>query len=688
MAGDRPGGSCHRMAPDAVHWRRGPVSRAAGDARAVALANSFPAMTPHTGLRRAALLGAALLLPALAIDARAQAPGTDIYVLPLHEGASGVGAPRNLTRRVGYDNQPSFAPGDSVLLYTSIREDGQADIWRVPVAGGTPARLTSTPESEYSPQVAPVTNLLSTVRVERDSTQRLWWFQVRMRRDARGATRADTVPEPLVPGLAPVGYYAFVTPQQVAAFVLGDPPTLQVAQTGRNAPSARVVARDIGRSIHAVPGRAGTVSFVQKGPDGWWITALHVGADGRSDRLWRIAPTLPGVEDYAWAGRDVLLAARGSALYRWRVGRDTAWTPVADLASSGIRGITRLAVSGDGRMLALVAQDADAPGAAAVPAEIAEAWQDLAVLSADSLLGRATGTPGERKAARYLAERFAAAGLEPAGDEGSFLQRVPIAVRATPDDPRGRRQQVRALPGFAIPAELEGARLDTATNVIGFIRGADPALRDEVILVTAHFDHVGVGRAVNGDSIYNGADDDASGTAAMLEIARRLASGPAPRRTVVFAAMTGEEVGLIGTRWYINNPPFPLERTVANLNLEMLARPDSVAGGPGRAWLTGYERSTMADIFQAAGVPVIADPRPEQNFFERSDNIAFARLGIVAHTLSSFGLHRDYHQPSDELATVDPAHFAAVVAAAVQATRALADGETPVWKPGGRPAPR
>src|SRR5690606_10977264 len=174
----------------------------------------------------------------------------------------------------------------------------------------------------------------------------------------------------------------------------------------------------------------------------------------------------------------------------------------------------------------------------------------------------------------------------------------------------------------------------------------------------------------------------------MLEIARRLTSGPAPRSTIVLAAMTGEGVGRIGTRWYIANPAKPLESTIANLNLEMLARPDTSAGGPGRAWLTGSGRSTMFDLMESAGVPVVADPRPAQNFFERSDNIAFARLGIVAHTLSSYGMHSDYHRPSDELETVDAAHFAAVIEAATMATRALADGEVPAWKPGGRPAAR
>jgi Zn-dependent M28 family amino/carboxypeptidase len=192
-------------------------------------------------------------------------------------------------------------------------------------------------------------------------------------------------------------------------------------------------------------------------------------------------------------------------------------------------------------------------------------------------------------------------------------------------------------------------------------------------------------RAVDGDSIYNGADDDASGVVAVLEIARALMAGPPPKRTVVLAAMTGEEVGLLGTRWYIEHPVYPLDAMVANLEIEMIGRPDSLAGGAGKAWLTGYERSTMGDELKAAGVPIVADPRLDQHFFERSDNIAFARAGIPAHTLSTFNLHADYHTVDDEVERVDFAHMTSVIQAGVRAVRLLTDGPKPEWKPGGRP---
>jgi hypothetical protein len=129
----------------------------------------------------------------------------------------------------------------------------------------------------------------------------------------------------------------------------------------------------------------------------------------------------------------------------------------------------------------------------------------------------------------------------------------------------------------------------------------------------------------------------------------------------------------------------PLQQTVANLEIEMIGRPDSLAGGPGRGWLTGFARSTMGESFAAAGLPIVADKRLDQNFFERSDNIAFARLGVVAHTLSSFNMHGEYHEPSDDVSKVDFAHMTQLIDAAARAVRLLADGPRPEWKPGGKP---
>jgi Zn-dependent M28 family amino/carboxypeptidase len=224
-------------------------------------------------------------------------------------------------------------------------------------------------------------------------------------------------------------------------------------------------------------------------------------------------------------------------------------------------------------------------------------------------------------------------------------------------------------------------------NVAGILRGTDPGLRSEYILVDAHYDHVGIGTPVNGDSIFNGADDDASGTVAVIEIARALVKSP-PRRSVIFIATTGEERGLIGTNYFIANPLVPLAQIVANFEIEMIGRPDSLAGGPGKGWLTGYERSTMGESLAKAGIPVVLDPRPEQSFFTRSDNIAFARMGIVAHTYSSFNLHTDYHRPSDDVDKVDFPHMTALINASIRAVDFLANGPKQTWHPGGQPVGR
>jgi hypothetical protein len=301
-------------------------------------------------------------------------------------------------------------------------------------------------------------------------------------------------------------------------------------------------------------------------------------------------------------------------------------------------------------------------------------------LAADSMEGRNTGRPGSMKAARYIAAWFAQSGLTPAGDSG-FFQRVPMRNGRS----RGGRLTATALPSFADLDTVPAAERLYGGNVVGVLEGSDPALRDQVVLVDAHYDHLGIGAPEQGDSIYNGADDDASGTAAVMFIARALAKGPRPKRTVVFMATTGEETGLVGTRWYIAHPVRPLEKTVANLEIEMIGRPDSLAGGAGKAWLTGYERSTMGDALKANGIPIVPDPRPAQQFFTRSDNIAFAYRGIPAHTLSTFNLHTDYHHAKDEADRLDYDHMAAVIQSAVGAVRLLTDGPRPEWKPGGKP---
>ena len=314
------------------------------------------------------------------------------------------------------------------------------------------------------------------------------------------------------------------------------------------------------------------------------------------------------------------------------------------------------------------------------PARVADVRALLSAIAHDSMEGRFTGSRGGARAARMIEAEMTRAGLKPGGDSGYF-QRVPFEI----DRRTLGEEKLRLLLSLSDRDTLPPSRVVTGANVIGILPGTDSVLRNEIVVVGAHYDHLGFGRPVDGDSIFNGADDDGSGTVATIMIFRALGAIAPPRRTIIFIASTGEEQGVRGTRYYIEHPTRPLEQTVADMEIEMIGRPDSLAGGRGRAWLTGFERSTMGESFAAAGLPIGPDKRPGQSFFARSDNIAFARMGLPAHTLSSFNLHGDYHQVTDEVGAVDFEHMAAVIDAATKAVELLANGPTIVWKPGGKP---
>lgn len=204
-------------------------------------------------------------------------------------------------------------------------------------------------------------------------------------------------------------------------------------------------------------------------------------------------------------------------------------------------------------------------------------------------------------------------------------------------------------------------------NVIGVIPGSDPVLRDTYVLVSAHYDHVGVmAGASGGDHIYNGANDDASGVVSVLELANALSRLPTkPKRSLVFIAWFGEEKGLLGSRFYGQQPVFPLNRTVAMVNLEQVGRTDSSEGPQvNTASLTGFDFTDLGPIFQAAGEKLgIRVYKHEQNsdaFFGRSDNQALADAGIPAHTLCVAFVYPDYHQPGDHWEKIDYDNLARV----------------------------
>ena len=432
-------------------------------------------------------------------------------------------------------------------------------------------------------------------------------------------------------------------------------------------------------------------------------------------------------------------------------------------------------------------------------------------LASDELLGRKTGSPESLKASLYLARLFEEAGLEPAGDEGTYFQNVPMERIEYTGKPElhflgssGERNVAKwgtdfdlaggdlrstgtlilkvvsedaQLPKEAAPSEaffLDGERAEVRgwvgdlrapgraglilelgrskpgnektrnprsprnpvvvgtpraprvrmrgswndrvksgefvsvklvqemttekvaeRNVVGKISGvgteARPNLASETLVYSAHFDHIGVSdrparpekEGEEPDQIRNGADDDASGVAAVLELAGAYAAADPPARTLVFLLVTGEEIGLVGTEYYLDHPVVPLADTVCNLNFEMIGRPDDLIGGAGKLWLSGYEYSTLADSIEKTGVPIAPDARPDQQFFKRSDNYAFVKRGIVAQTLSSYNMHQDYHRPSDEADTLDYAHMETCVRSAYIGFQLLVDGTiSPEWREG------
>jgi len=294
----------------------------------------------------------------------------------------------------------------------------------------------------------------------------------------------------------------------------------------------------------------------------------------------------------------------------------------------------------------------------------------VSYLASDAMRGRGSATEDEHRAAEYVAAEFARLRLGPGGDHGTFVQ-------------------ASALPN-PLPAKLaehmkqyEHVPRTTTWNAVGILRGNDPKLRGQVILLSAHLDHLGICPPVNGDDICNGADDDASGTAAVMELARVLIKAR-PGRTIVFACFGSEEMGSYGARAFLAHPPVPVVSIIANIEFEMIGRPDSLA--PGELWMTGYERSDLGATLAAHGARLVKDPRPAQNFFQRSDNFPLAQQGVIAHTVSSFALEPEYHTAKDEIGLIDFGFMTQAVASMIEPVEWLADTTwKPSWSEGGRP---
>jgi hypothetical protein len=328
---------------------------------------------------------------------------------------------------------------------------------------------------------------------------------------------------------------------------------------------------------------------------------------------------------------------------------------------------------------------------AAGPQRLAAAREVNAFLARMRALGAPLVVTFTREAARggqpprRLVDPEAAAGGSPLGTEPTAPLVVVHGERgaqffaALPAGATGARLTFRSPALSRTPARLR--------NVAGLLRGSDPQLRDTYVIVSAHYDHVGVREDCRaGDCIYNGANDDGSGTVAVIELAAALSKlDVKPRRSILFLAFFGEEMGLLGSRFYGRHPLVPLRQTVAQINLEQVGRTDDEEGPQvGTATVTGFDYSEVGAALQrageAAGVKVYQHPTKSDAFFGRSDNQALADLGVPAHTFGTAFEFPDYHGLGDHWEKIDYANMERVVrAVGLGLLRVADDPQAPRW---------
>jgi Zn-dependent M28 family amino/carboxypeptidase len=296
---------------------------------------------------------------------------------------------------------------------------------------------------------------------------------------------------------------------------------------------------------------------------------------------------------------------------------------------------------------------------------------NLTYLASDELEGRATPSRGLDLAAEYIATQFRIAKLEPIN--GSYFQTANV------DELSGNWKR-------NLPAEAP----KTVRNVAGLLRGSDKTLRDTYIIVSSHYDHVGLA-STGDDRIFNGANDDASGASSVIELAKALVRAK-PKRSILFLTFFGEERGLLGSRYYGQHPLVPITATIAQLNLEQIGRTDASNGPQVKgANLTGFDFSdlpaTLAASAQLAGVRIWKDADSSDAFFGRSDNQTLADLGVPAHTLSVAYEFPDYHRVTDTADKIDYANMAIVDRAiALGLLKLASDADPPKWNEAYAPA--
>jgi hypothetical protein len=290
----------------------------------------------------------------------------------------------------------------------------------------------------------------------------------------------------------------------------------------------------------------------------------------------------------------------------------------------------------------------------------------IGILANDSLGGRNTPSPGLETAAAWAAGEFARMGLEPGGDGGSYIQRYEMVPRT---------------------GDGEAAEAVAAPNVVGLLRGSDPVLREEWVVFTAHFDHVAGPPDERGDSIYNGADDNASGTAAVMEIAEAFARlGEPPRRSLAFVLVSGEEKGLLGAAHFARGASLPQEALVADINADMVSMnsADGIFVHGGEYTTLGPTLDGVVQAHPELGIALLEDEWPQIPLFMMSDHFAFVQEGIPGIFFFS-GLHQNLHTPADEIEAVDPDKAARVARLMFYFGHEVAQADArPEWTEAGR----
>lgn len=271
-------------------------------------------------------------------------------------------------------------------------------------------------------------------------------------------------------------------------------------------------------------------------------------------------------------------------------------------------------------------------------------------LADDALEGRLAGTAAERCAGDFIAARLQALGASPAGEGGTFFQSLPLASVANPHAPQG-----------------------TGRNVVALLEGSDPVLRRELVVLGAHYDHLGRGdfgstQPARKGEIHNGADDNASGVAALLHAARLLAEGPRPARSVLFIAFTGEESGLLGSAHFTRNPTVDLDRAIGMINMDMVGR---LAGGG--LVVNGFDTATeWRDVVERFGRARAIPMQFVGGGYGASDHTSFYLAQIpVLHFFTN--THGEYHGPDDDWDRIDATGLAAIGGLAADVARDVAN---------------